>query len=248
VSTDLHARACPYCGEPSGSTLACLACGKLLEETEGDNHFARLGVTPLEALDEDKLEAHYLRLSRLLHPDFQGASDDATRALALSHSATLNHAYRTLRDEQARHEYLLELLHPGALEKHKQLDPEFLMEAMEVNEELEQAHEDGCADTVNRIAAMARHQIDERMQNVAAACSATFERIAAAEGHVPAADAEAAADTSATPRDPGERSGAPRSVTAHWDTEEIATLLHQARVYRRILRDTHNAPPTSGTP
>lgn len=245
MSTDLHARACPHCGATAGSTLACFACGKLLEESADAHHFARLGVTPLEALDEDKLEANYLRLSRLLHPDFQGSSDAATQALAVSHSATLNHAYRTLRDEQARHEYLLELLEPGALEKHKQLDPAFLMEAMEVNEELEQAHEDGCADTVNRIASMARDEIDERMQNVAAACSATFERIAADEGHAPHADPEAAADTSPTPRHGDELAGAPRPISAHWDSEEIATLLHQARVYRRILRDT---TPKTGTP
>lgn len=220
----LHERPCPSCGAPAGSTLACLACGVLLDEPEGSQHFARVGVSPLEALDGDLLEARHLALSRRLHPDHQPPGDADAQLKAVQHIALLNEAYEVLRDEQARHEYLLELFHPGSLEKHKQLDPEFLMEAMEVDEELEQAREDGCADTVARIADMARAAIDERMAGVTEVCRETMERIAKADTE-----------------DPSDVTGVPRQLAAHWDTEEIATLLHQARVYRRILRDTQGA-------
>jgi len=209
---------CPGCGGTPGSTLACLACGRILEEPRDADHYARLGVPAVEPIDLADAEARYLRLSRLLHPDFQSSEDERTRRLALSHSATLNQAWRVLSNDQARAEYLLELRHPGALERQKTLSPEFLMEAMEVSEELEDAHATGCTETVDRIASLARGEIDERMDRVSQECAATIRRIAE-EAHHP----------------PGRPHG--EDVDHDWDAEMLATLLHQARVYRRILRD-----------
>ncbi len=235
MSARIHEQACSSCAAPTGSTLACLGCGALLDESADSHHYARLGLSPLQVVDEDTLEAAYLKLSRRLHPDHQPAGDADAQRRAIRNSALLNEAYETLRDEQTRHEYLLELFHPGSLDKHKTLDPEFLMEAMEVDEELEQARIDGCADTVGRIAGMARAAIAERMAGVTFACRDTMERIANAH----------AGDDDALPADIG---GVPRPLAARWNTEEIATLLHQARVYRRILRDTQQARPGSTTP
>lgn len=209
---------CPGCGGVAGSTLACLACERILDEPADADHYGRLGIPASEPLDLDDAEARYLRLSRLLHPDFQSAADERTQMLALSHSATLNEAWRVLSDDQLRAEYLLELRHPGALERQKTLSPEFLMEAMEVSEELEDAHATGCTDTVDRIAAQARGEIQQRMARVSQTCATTIRRIAEEAHHAP---------------------GRPHSdeVDHEWDAEMLATLLHQARVYRRILRD-----------
>lgn len=220
---------CPHCGAQPGSSLACLACGQLLEE-QGDDHFARLGQHSTEPFDKDAAEATYLRLSRLLHPDFHGRSSADVQARAVRYSALLNEAWTTLTDELARAEYVLELHHPGTLEKHKTLSPAFLMEAMELSEELESAQGSGCRQTIQRIRQDARRAVEERMEGVAEACGHTIDRIAR-DAHHPGGQQQ------------GQDVPAALISQHQWNTEQIATLLHQARVYRRILRDSEKSLP-----
>lgn len=187
---------CPACRQPLTSTLACLACGQLLDEGPQADHFARLGVPRAPRPDRAALERSYIRLSRLLHPDFHGGDTDTQRELANHNSALLNEAWRVLTDDQERDEYLLERLDPGALERHKALPPAFLGEAMELSEALESAQAGGDAAAAESIVARVR---------------------AAMAAHA------------------GEL-GEP----ARWqqpDTAHLARLLHEQRVYRRILRD-----------
>jgi molecular chaperone HscB len=201
-----------------------VACGRILDEAAGGgaHHFRRLGLDSLDVFDPASAEVNYLKLSRLLHPDFQAAADNETRARALRNSARLNESWKVLNDEQLRAEHLLELHDPGVLERHKTLSPEFLMEAMEVSEQLDDARAIGCQDTLRRIAGSARTEIEERMKDVASACTSTILRIAREEQEA--------------------SEGRPaRLLSPHeWNTEQIAVLLHQARVYRRILRDTEH--------
>jgi Fe-S protein assembly co-chaperone HscB len=214
---------CPGCGADPGSSLACLACGRILADGDTADHFRRLGLDSLHVFEAASAEVNYLKLSRLLHPDFQAAADEETRAAALRNSALLNESWKVLNDEQLRSEYLLELHDPGVLERHKTLSPEFLMEAMEVSEKLDDARAIGCQDTLRRIASSARSEIEERMKDVATACTTTIQRIAR--------------------EDRGAAEGRPAKLLSphEWNTEQIAVLLHQARVYRRILRDTERS-------
>ena len=162
----------------------------------------------------------YLKLSRVLHPDFQSGADAGQRELSLRNSALLNEASAALNDELQRAEYLLELHVPGTLDKHKKLSPAFLMEAMEISEEVDDAHSIGCQDTLRRIADKAHEAFHDRLKGVASACSVTIDRLARDE-HV------------------HEDARPTRLLGPHeWNTEQIAVLLHQARVYRRILKDT----------
>jgi molecular chaperone HscB len=130
---------CPRCGAASSSSLACLACGRVLQEASGASHYTRLGIAPRPDIDPGALETTYLRISRVLHPDFHGGSDDALRELALRNSALLNEAFSVLNDPQLRAEYLLGLHDAEALERCKQLDPAFLIESMELSEAIEEA-------------------------------------------------------------------------------------------------------------
>lgn len=210
---------CPACGAAPQSSLACLSCGHLLSEPAGADHFLRLGLDRDLLFDKAQAEAAYLKLSRLLHPDCKAGASEDELLLAVAHSATLNEAWRVLTDDQLRAEYLLELHHPGSLEQHKTLSPAFLMEAIELSEELEGAKDDGCADTIRRITSEANKAVAERMTGVAEACGSTINRIL----HQDARSAEREADRKLHPHE--------------WHTERIATLLHQARMFRRILRD-----------
>jgi|SRR5262245_10029412 len=192
--------ACPACGRPPGSTLACLHCGRLIEEAPGATHFQRLGLPAGERIDRAALEAAYLKLSRRLHPDFHGGADEDARALALRNSALLNEAYAVLSDDEQRAEYLLGLHDPQALERWKNLPPDFLMQAMETSEAVEGAARNGDRPALARLAAGVRRDIDERMQRLADARS--WQRP---------------------------------------DARALATLLHELRVFRRILRDAEKA-------
>ncbi|MBM3984983.1 MAG: hypothetical protein FJ296_04725, partial [Planctomycetes bacterium] len=68
---------CPRCGAAPGSTLACRACGVLLDEPAGATHFARLGLPEGPDPDLAAAERSYLSLSRALHPDFHGGAGEA---------------------------------------------------------------------------------------------------------------------------------------------------------------------------
>jgi Fe-S protein assembly co-chaperone HscB len=137
--------ACPHCGKPPGSSLACLSCGALLDERADATHFERLGLPQSAAVDLAAAERNYLKLSRALHPDFQTAGDAAAGERANDASARLNEAWSVLSDPEVRAEYLLELLEPGVMERSKRLSPDFLGEAMELSEEAEDAARDPAA-------------------------------------------------------------------------------------------------------
>jgi len=156
---------CPGCGGPPGSTLACLRCGRLLEELPGSTHFQRLGLAPGPGAGADaaSLERAYLQLSRLLHPDFHGGADADLRDLALRNSALLNEAYVTLGDDESRAEYLLGLHDPQALERWKLLSPEFLMAAMETSEATEQAVAERDGTTLARLGSEVGAEIARRL-------------------------------------------------------------------------------------
>jgi DnaJ-domain-containing protein 1 len=189
--------ACEGCGaDEPGSSLVCTGCGRLRPEPGGSSLFGRLGLDPFQAFDAESAELRLLQLSRALHPDHQPADDSDGQLLAVQNLALLNEAWDILRDDQRRGEYLLSLVDPEALERHKNLAPAFLMEAMELSEELETARSEGCGKTIARIAG----------------------------------DAPSAPDVADLPS---------RPLTL-WHTEQVATLLHQARVFRRILRDTES--------
>jgi len=85
--------------------------------------------------DEKALKSKYYALSREYHPDFH-ATESQERQQEILALATLNtNAYRTLIDPDQRMAYILG--RHGLLEEGKQeLPPNFLMEVMELNEQL----------------------------------------------------------------------------------------------------------------
>jgi len=153
--------ACPNCGAGLQSSLACLACGALLDEAAGASHFQRLGLPPAANVDLQAAERNYLRLSRALHPDFHGGEGEAARERANAASARLNEAWSVISNPPERAEYLLELLEPGVMDRTKQLSPAFLAEAMELSEEVEGAGADPAA--TERLRARVRADADARL-------------------------------------------------------------------------------------
>ena len=100
-------------------------------------YFAFYDLPEVFLLDEATLKRKYYQLSRELHPDFHAQATPAAQAEALRLSTLNTDAYRTLANADTRMAYLLGL--HGLLEEgsaQNQLPPDFLMEVMELNEQL----------------------------------------------------------------------------------------------------------------
>jgi molecular chaperone HscB len=101
------------------------------------NYFAFYDLPEAFLLDEAALKKKYYQLSRELHPDFHAQDTPAEQAEALRLSTLNTDAYRTLADPDRRMAYVLGqhgLLEEGSAQN--QLPGDFLMEVMELNEQL----------------------------------------------------------------------------------------------------------------
>jgi len=105
--------------------------------------FERLGLPRRFAVDPGELERNYLARSREVHPDFDTGDEDA--------AAALNEAYSTLREPFRRAEHLLHLSGGPSASEDKALPPAFLMEMLDLREEIESAR--GSPERVSRIEA-----------------------------------------------------------------------------------------------
>lgn len=100
-------------------------------------------------VDEKLLKQRFLQKNKQYHPDFHTLSSADKQEEVLQLSTFNNQAYKTLLDTNSRIKYVLELY--GLLEEGERytLPPDFLMDMMDINEELmelqinfdEQAHQ-----------------------------------------------------------------------------------------------------------
>ncbi|MBV8760086.1 MAG: Fe-S protein assembly co-chaperone HscB [Deltaproteobacteria bacterium] len=89
-------------------------------------------------LDPQVIERAFYDRSKDLHPDRFANAPAAERVVALSQSRALNDAYKTLKNPVKRAEYLL--AQAGVtIGPNEKLDPAFLMEILELREELAEA-------------------------------------------------------------------------------------------------------------
>jgi molecular chaperone HscB len=141
---------CRSCG--GGAPLDahfCPQCTKILTFGRQGDYFAFLGVPRRLNLDAPDLERRFRTLSRQFHPDYFYNAPAAERVASLERSSYLNDAYRTLRDQAARVEYLLEVegfapakssaTSTGAA--NKEVPPSLLEEVFALNEELDEVRE-----------------------------------------------------------------------------------------------------------
>jgi molecular chaperone HscB len=86
------------------------------------------------------LERSYKELQSLVHPDRFARAGDAERRASLQWTTRLNEAYRALRNPVQRAKYLLGLHGIDvAFETNTRMPADFLMQQLEVREELEEA-------------------------------------------------------------------------------------------------------------
>lgn len=89
--------------------------------------------------DRQQLKLKFYELSRKYHPDFYTQENEFEQGEALEISSQVNKAYRVLQNKDETIKYVLQL--KGLLEEEEkyQLPPDFLMDMMELNEQLTDA-------------------------------------------------------------------------------------------------------------
>ncbi|MFA0080089.1 co-chaperone HscB [Vibrio artabrorum] len=102
------------------------------------NHFELFGLPLQFQLDGSLLSSQFRDLQRQFHPDKFATASERDRLLAVQKAAQINDAYQVLKNPLSRAEYLL-VQHGEDIRGEQQTlqDPMFLMEQMELREELE---------------------------------------------------------------------------------------------------------------
>ena len=102
------------------------------------NHFDLFGLPLQFQLDGSLLSSQFRDLQRQFHPDNFATASERDRLLAVQKAAQINDAYQVLKNPISRAEYLL-VQHGEDIRGEQQTmqDPMFLMEQMELREELE---------------------------------------------------------------------------------------------------------------
>lgn len=125
------------------------------------NHFELFDLPVSFNIDKSKLALKYFELQKKYHPDFfvQGTEQEQEDALEIS--SQLNKALKILKNEDQTIKYVLQL--KGLLEEEEKykLPPEFLMDMMELNEELD----DSSAKKIEALEAELYQQVKPVIEN-----------------------------------------------------------------------------------
>ncbi|KAG7201742.1 hypothetical protein KM043_004464 [Ampulex compressa] len=114
----------------------------LQEPPENLNYFDIIGINKSYDVTIKEIHDKYRELQKLLHPDKFSTKTEREKEISASLSSLVNKAYSTLMHPLKRGFYLLELNNISVPEGTTNLNPEFLMEIMERNEEVENAKDD----------------------------------------------------------------------------------------------------------
>jgi len=137
------------------------------------NYFELFGMPVGYIVDTEQLGVRYRELQRVLHPDRYAGASDQERRLSMQGTTLVNEAFQTLKDPILRGRYLLSL-HGIDLDAQSETthDAAFLMEQMELREELEEArHQADPYAELSRIMG----GIDKRINTLVAQMAVYFE-------------------------------------------------------------------------
>jgi molecular chaperone HscB len=129
--------------------------------------FELFGLVPAYALEAEALERSYRDIQSRVHPDRFAHAGDAERRASLQWTTRVNEAYRTLKDPVQRGKHLLELHGVDvAFETNTQMPSEFLMQQLELREELESAlarKDDAALDRLRRELAKSKKSLEKQI-------------------------------------------------------------------------------------
>lgn len=100
------------------------------------NYFELFEIPVQLKVDKASLPRKFFELSRKYHPDFFVNGSEDEKIMALERSALLNKAFKTFQSQDETIKYVLQLKNLLVEEEKYELPPAFLMEVLEINEEL----------------------------------------------------------------------------------------------------------------
>ncbi|KRT82939.1 Chaperone [Oryctes borbonicus] len=121
------------------SDLFCESCHAIQNPHEKENYFKVFNLDVTYDVNQKNLTNSYRKMQSVLHPDKFSNKSDAEKEISAEYSSLVNKAYKTLQTPINRAIHLLLLNNEIISEDNKSDNPEFLMEIMELNEEIDQA-------------------------------------------------------------------------------------------------------------
>ncbi|KAH9528728.1 hypothetical protein DERF_002646 [Dermatophagoides farinae] len=116
-------------------------------------------------IDLEKLRRNYLRLQQNMHPDMNINRSNIESEFSSTNSSIINDGYKILRDPYQRALYMLRLMFNIIIDEvNMDSEPNSLLEIMELNEEIELAHND--PDSLRVIMEQLKENMEKLMQNL----------------------------------------------------------------------------------
>ena len=109
-----------------------------IEKNTIENYFKLLGLPVSFDINKELLNSNYHDIQKAVHPDNFANASDLERRLSVQKAAQINDALETLKNPLRRSIYLLSLYGIELTENDTSIDPAFLMEQMELRENLSQ--------------------------------------------------------------------------------------------------------------
>ena len=129
------------------------------------SHFELFGLPPAFALDLSRLDAAYRGIQSQVHPDRYAQAGDAERRASMQMTTRVNEAYRTLKSPVRRAQYLLELNGVDVgFETNTAMPPEFLMQQMQIREQLEEARNAPTLDLLRKDLQVQAEELESRIE------------------------------------------------------------------------------------
>ncbi|KAL6432245.1 hypothetical protein ACFW04_006718 [Cataglyphis niger] len=158
---------CWNCNYIYKSDLFCSKCKVLQGLPQNLDYFDIIGIKKNYNVVNEEIHKKYTELQKMLHPDKFGNKSEKERQISENLSSLINKAYSTLVHPLKRGLYMLQLKGISIPEATINLNPEFLMEIMERNEEIENAMED--KDKIIKLAKESKEVLDTLSKQVAEA-------------------------------------------------------------------------------
>jgi len=131
------------------------------------NYFELFEIPIQLRVNSQHLRKKFLELSRRYHPDFYIQGSDHEQAEVLEKSSQVNKAYKTFQDADDTIKYVLQLKNLLEEEEKYTLDPEFLMEVLELNEQVMELEMEPGAGQMERCERQAKQLLDSIYTDVA---------------------------------------------------------------------------------